>query len=233
MRLPNDTERHAIVGTTGSGKTVFGLWALSHRNYDQKPWVIIDFKREPQIGAIPHLEEFGIDDAVPDEPGLYAVRPTPYDIDTGGVSDLLMRIYEQENTGVFIDEGYMIRPMDRGLRALLTQGRSKHIPMICLAQRPAHISPFLLSESEFKSVFYLEHPADIDRINEWMPACDPSKLPDHHSLYYQREGRQLKRLAPCEPMDKVYERFDRRLAGEPAPEYFDLFGRQIDSRPLI
>lgn len=210
MRLPDDTERHAIVGSTGSGKTVFGLWCLSQRNYDQMPFIIVDFKREGLIAEIPRLEEIDIDGKIPKHAGLYVVRPGVLDVDAGNVTEFLFRVWDREHTGLFIDEGYMIPPRDPGLRTVLTQGRSKHIPVISLSQRPAHISPFLLSEAEFKSVFYLEHPRDIERLNEWMPRVAPDKLPDHESYWYQRAGRELLRLKRCPPPDAILNTFDER-----------------------
>ncbi len=212
MRLPNDTERHAIVGTTGSGKTTFALWCLAQRNFDQKPWLIVDFKYDDKIAEIPRLEVIRVTDKIPKRKGLYVARPTPMDVDDGSVTEMLWRIWENEDTGVFIDEGYMIKPRDVGLRALLTQGRSKHIPMINLSQRPAFVSPWLLSESEFKTVFYLEHPSDIDRVNEYMPRIDPMTLEDHYSYWYQREGRELVALKPCPPQAEILDIFDRRGA---------------------
>lgn len=213
MRLPNDTERHVIVGTTGSGKTVFGLWCLSQRSFDRMPWLIVDFKREPFIARIPRITEIGVEDKIPRHKGLYVVRPDARDVDNGDVTQMLFRIWERENTGVFIDEGYMINRLDRGLRTLLTQGRSKHIPMINLSQKPSWISPFLLSESEFKSVFYLDNPYDIEKVHDHMrlpPHADPLLLEDHHSYWYQRQGRQFHYLKPCEPEEQILKRFDAR-----------------------
>lgn len=208
--FPDDTQRHVIVGTTGSGKTTFGAWCLSMRRYDKMPWLLIDFKHDPLIEKIPRLEEIGVRDRIPSQPGLYVVRPLPGEIDDGDVTELLFRVWEKERTGLFFDEGYMIPRLDKGLRTVLTQGRSKQIPIISLSQRPAFISPFLLSESEFKTVFYLDHPADIDRMNEWMPYCDPSTLPDHYSYWYGRKGRQFATLAPCPNEAEILNRFDAR-----------------------
>ena len=211
LRFPDDTERHAIVGMTGTGKTTFGLWCLSKRAYHVRPWVIIDFKCETIIADIPRVEEIDIAGKVPKRKGLYVVRPTPSDIDDGLVTDFLFRVWERENTGLFIDEGYMIPRLDKGLRTVLTQGRSKHIPIISLSQRPAFISPFLLSESEYKSTFYLGHPADIERMNEWQPPCLPQELPDHHSYWYGMKGRQFARLGPCPPASEILNTFDDRV----------------------
>jgi hypothetical protein len=213
MRMPGDTERHAIVGSTGSGKTIFGLWCLSRRNYDRKPWLLIDFKHDEHIGKIPRVEEIDVTSRIPKHKGLYVVRPSIKELDDGSVTDMLFRIWERENIGVFVDEGYMIPRLDRGMRALLTQGRSKRIPMINLSQRPAFVSPFLLSESEFKTVFYLEHPADVERVQEYMRmprTANPMELLDHHSYWYQREGRQFRYLSPCPPEAEILDEFDRR-----------------------
>lgn len=210
LRFPNDTERHAIVGMTGTGKTTFGLWCLSQRRYDRLPWVLVDFKRDPLIAQIPRLEEIDINGRIPKHPGLYVTRPGPVDIDDGNVTNFLFRVWERERTGLFFDEGYMLPRLDKGLRTVLTQGRSKHIPIISLSQRPAFISPFLLSESEYKSTFYLGHPADIDRMNEWMPPCDPSTLPDHVSYWYGMKGRQFATLGPCPPESAILDNFDAR-----------------------
>lgn len=174
------------------------------------PFIIVDFKREGLIAEIPRLEEIDIDGKIPKHAGLYVVRPGVLDVDAGNVTEFLFRVWDREHTGLFIDEGYMIPPRDPGLRTVLTQGRSKHIPVISLSQRPAHISPFLLSEAEFKSVFYLEHPRDIERLNEWMPRVAPDKLPDHESYWYQRAGRELLRLKRCPPPDAILNTFDER-----------------------
>lgn len=213
MRLPNDTERHVIVGTTGSGKTVFGAWMLSQRSFDRMPWLIVDFKREPLFERIPRLEEIDIGARPPRHAGLYVVRPSVNDVEDGKVTGLLFRLWERERIGVLVDEGYMIPRLDKGLRTLLTQGRSKHIPMINLSQKPSWISPFLLSESEFKSVFYLEHPYDIEKVAEHMRlprSANPLLLPEHHSYWYQRDGREFRYLAPCPAEAEILDTFDRR-----------------------
>lgn len=217
MRSPNDTHRHTIVGMTGSGKTVFGLWCLSRRSYTRKPWIILDFKRDPTIAEIPHLHEIDVNDRIPKRRGLYVVRPSPSDVDDGAVTSMLFNIWEKENTGLFIDEGYMLNRYDKGLRAILTQGRSKHIPVIALSQKPVWVSPFLFSESEFKTVFYLQMPRDIQTVQEWLPTHDqggkrtaPGLLPDYHSYWYSVHGREFMRFGPCPDEAQVLEMFENR-----------------------
>lgn len=210
-RLPNDTERHAIYGMTGSGKTVFALWCLSLRDFDKKPWIIVDFKRDTIIRQIPRLKEIGVTDKLPKHPGLYVVRPLPSDSKDGTITDFLYRVWQKEYTGLLLDEGYMISRFDTGLQAVLTQGRSKHIPMICLSQKPTWISPFIHSESEFKSVFFLQMPRDIDTVSEWLPGGDPRGLPPHHSYWYQVATRDFRTLGPCPNESQVLNTFDDRI----------------------
>jgi hypothetical protein len=217
LRFPNDTQRHAIVGTTGSGKTTFGLWCLARRDFDRKPWIIIDAKRDPMIKAIPGLEEIRIDRTPPTRRGLHAVRPMPGDFDDGVCTSFLYRVWENEHTGLFIDEGYAFKQFDRGLRTVLTQGRSRHVPIISLSQKPSWVSPFLFSESEFKSVFYLDQPSDIDRVMAWLPERDPNTgerirpdlLDDHHSYWCHRR-KEFGRLAPCDPEEVIMQQFEDR-----------------------
>lgn len=217
--FPGDTERHAIVGMTGSGKTTFGLWCLSRRSYDRMPWIIIDAKRDPIIARIPRKTEIRPDQKPPRRAGLYWVRPGVADFDDGIMTKFLYDVWRNEDTGLFIDEGYAFNRFDKGLRTVLTQGRSKHVPMISLSQKPSWVSPFLFSESEYKSIFYLDMPTDIDRVMEWIPKRDPNDntrvspdlLPPHHSYWRCGPRRQFARLGPCPNEDTILETFDARV----------------------
>lgn len=219
LSFPNDSQHHAIMGFNGTGKTLFGLHCLARRSYTTKPWIVIDFKREHVIGRIPGIEEIDVNAAVPRQRGLYVVRPTVADVDDGAVTAMLYRIWERERTGVFLDEGYMLKAQDRGLRTILTQGRSKRTPIIALSQRPAWVSPFLLSESVYKSTFNLPHPRDIERMREWLPdrdpsgrRTDPSTLPRYHSYWYCQTTGEYALMKPCPGEDAILQAFDDRRA---------------------
>lgn len=202
---------------TGTGKTVFGLWCLSQRSFDRMPWIVMDFKRDTTIADMPGLDEIDITDRVPSRKGLYVVRPQPQKTNDGPVTDFLFRVWEKENVGLFIDESYMINRYNDGLRAVLTQGRSKHIPVIMLSQKPTWVSPFMHSESEFKTVFFLQMPKDIETVQDWLPQRDGNKtrvdignLPNYHSYWYSVHGREIAKLGPCPPEQEVLDIFDRR-----------------------
>lgn len=206
--LPTDTERHAIIGRTGSGKTVAGIWSLSLRSYDSMPWVVVDFKRDALIERIPRIVEIDWRKAPPTKPGLYVIRPFPHSGEE--VDAFLWKLWANERTGVFIDEGYMIDRFSEPLRAILTQGRSKRIPVIALSQRPSWICPFLLSESEHLQVFHLVNPRDVKTMGEWVPWREA--LPrDYKSIWFNVKRNRVTPLLPVPEEARILETFDKRL----------------------
>lgn len=215
MRLPSDSHRLAIYGKTGTGKTLAGLWHLQQRNFVGKRWEILDFKRDNSIGKIPRLEELRIDEPVSKHPGLYVRRPMPGQEEA--VENYLWRLWDRRNTGLFIDEGYGIDRNSDALKAVLTQGRSLHIPVIACSQRPAWVSPFLMSEADFHQVFYLNNPKDVEKIQEWIPGTGQLRQ-DYHSYYYDAVRNDLAYLKPVPPEAEIIDRFAGKM-----PVKFHLF----------
>lgn len=208
MRLPNDTERHAILGMTGSGKTLFGLYSLQKRSYHRMPWIIVDYKGDPSIAQIPHVNQIDVRDKPPRTRGLYVVRPLPHENDE--IEELLWNVWKRGKTGLFFDEAYMIGRYSKALRAILTQGRAKKIPVITLSQQPVWISPFVLSEADFISAFYLHKPADVKTVRDFIPGAVANMLPRFHSYYYDVKANRRDFLAPCPDEAEILERFDHK-----------------------
>jgi len=196
VRLPDSTKRTAVIGSTGSGKTRGGIWLLSSRDWDVRPWVIIDFKHDDFIARIPGLQEIRVTDAPPKKPGLYVVRPHPDD--QAELDQFMYRCWDQENIGLFFDEGLMVgkNGRSRWMRALLTQGRSKHIPMIILTQKPVWIDTWIMSESDYLWTFRLNRPSDRNTVQEYMTAQMNERLAPYHSQWYDVASDTLTVFAP-------------------------------------
>lgn len=206
---PGDTERISIVGTTGSGKTHAAMYQLSTRDYDRKPWVIFDFKGDPLLNEVEGAQHISLDWIPRHHAGIYIVHPSPGD--EIEVEDLLWRIWAHENIGIYIDEGVMIGNHNNAYRSCLTQGRSKHIPMIVLCQRPVWIDPFTFSESEFFQVFDLGYRKDRLKVEEFVPFDLSAQLPERYSYYYMRKQRQLLVLSAMPDRNAILDTFDMKL----------------------
>lgn len=207
MRIPESDNRSVIVGATGSGKTVAACWQLSQRDVDSRPWVILNWKGDKSIDGIPFSQAIELDE-VPVKPGVYIAHPTP-DEDT---EPLLWEIWQRGGIGLYIDEGYMVGDRNAAFRAILTQGRSKEIPVIVLSQRPVWMDRFVFSESEFFQIFRLQHAKDRKSVQEFIPQSIEKRLPEYHSYYYDVSRDQVTVLKPVPPIETIYGTFERKLA---------------------
>lgn len=211
MRFPSDSQRLTIVGATGSGKTQAAAFHLSRRRFDLKPWIVYDFKMDELLNDIRGVEHITTAD-LPKKPGIYLVHPHPDDTD--GVASQMWRIWERENIGVYCDEGYMVSNPQRpnaAFRSLLTQGRSKHIPLIVLSQRPVWMDRFVFSESEFFQIFRLNDARDRASVRAFVPADLDTRLPDYHSYYYDVGDDKLVVLKPVPEKDAILAAFEKRF----------------------
>lgn len=206
IKWPGNNNRTAILGRTGSGKTTFAVWLLSGFDFNAQPWLIANTKGDPLINEIAEIE--GVKtlelDETPGDTGLYIVNPAP---DDGLALDgMFRRVWEKQNCGIYCDEGYMIDEVG-AFNACLTQGRSRHIPMIVLSQRPAWISKFVFSESDFISVFQLQHSADRKNVAQFVPLDVDYRLPKYHSFWYNVGDNELARLGPVPDKARILHTF--------------------------
>jgi hypothetical protein len=217
IRTPGPKQRISVVGRTGTGKTVAAVWHLSRAQFDKMPWVVYDFKRDELIARIQALGEesrvyeIGTDE-VPRYPGIYIVHPHPDDLPL--VRAQMMGIWERTNTGVYVDEGYMVcgpQNQNPSFRLLLTQGRALRIPMIIVSQKPSWMDSFTFSEADFFQIFDLTFRGDQKRVMEYVPADVTVPLPEFHSYYYDAARRDIKVLKPVPNGDKIIAEIDRRL----------------------
>jgi hypothetical protein len=232
IRLPGPTHKLAIVGRTGSGKTVAAIWHLSNADFDERPWIILDYKNDELINGIARAELIHYDE-LPDEPGIYILKVLPGEEEQ--VSEWFKRVWEHENLGVLIDEGYMIDPRDQWFNACLTQGRSKQISMIILSQRPVWLSRFVFSEADFFQIFDLTHSKDMDKVREYVRDDERQQLEKplarHNSFYYDVGRRRLETFGPVPDQDELIATIDKRL--EEMTVVYDDEGEQRPRRRAI
>ena len=208
-RLPDDTHRLAIIGQNGSGKTVAGVAHLALRSYDRMPWLVVNYKGDEYLDAIPGVEEINPNGPVPNFPGLFMVRPTP---DEGSLDALLMAAWKRGDTGIYIDEGYCVGQHSRALRLVLTQGRSLRVPCIILSQRPVWMSKFVMSEANFFQVFHLNAKDDRKTVSEYLPVHVnyTETLADYNSLYFDAGKRRLVTMGAVPYGEEVLNIFEMR-----------------------
>lgn len=213
-RMPNDSQHLMVAGQNGTGKTVAGVWHLSHRSYTEQPWLIVDGKKDSLIADIPFTEEIEPGAPVPDYPGLYIVRPEYSDYDRDGrLEQTLWNALQRGNTGVYIDEASYIDKRSRAFNGILRTGRSLKVPMIALVQRPVDISRYLPSECRMFRAFDLADARDRDVLSNYTPIRDEhfDKLAQYESLYYDSDRKTLVKLPPVESEDLILERFNSRI----------------------
>jgi hypothetical protein len=224
IKFPSNHDRLAVIGRTGSGKTQAAAWHLSGKHFfpnrlgqPYQPWVIVNTKGDPllnEIADIKGVQRLELDET-PGDKGLYIVSPLP---DQGEELDAFFgRIWEKQNIGVYIDEGYMIDKTDK-MNALLTQGRSRNIPMIILSQRPSWISKFVFSEADFFQLFHLQNEDDRKNIAKSIPFDTNSRLPRYHSYWYNAGDNEIVQFAPVPSRATILESFRQAFPPVASPD---------------
>lgn len=209
--FPDDSKRVTVIGRSGSGKTQSAVWLLSKRSYTSKPWIIFDFKREKLLNQIPFAEEITLKEKLPRYPGVYLVHPLPGQ--ERDIEAMLWRIHGRERIGLFVDEGYMLAKGSAAFEAVLTQGRSKEIPVIMLIQRPVKVSRFALSEAEYIQMFELTDRRDKRTVTEFMPEdLVEHELPGaYYSAWWDNPQKYKAILQPVPNSNTILNTFYDRL----------------------
>jgi hypothetical protein len=147
------------------------------------------------------------------------MRPLP-GIDDEAVETFLMGCWSAQNIGIYIDEGYMIPPTSAALKAILTQGRSRKVPVIALYQRPVYMSRFAVAQADYFAVFEQNDERDLKTTAQFVTAAIApngekitvaSRLPRYYCLWYDvGEGRSSV-LQPAPSKREILNVFGSRL----------------------
>jgi hypothetical protein len=202
FRFPGGDARTTVIGATGSGKTTCGLWLLSHQRFDKRPWLILDFKREPifDVVGFPPIEEWSLQSKPPRQKGLYLISPLPTQLEA--VEDFLWRVFERGNIGLYIDEASLM-PDTGAFQAILQQGRSKRIPVISCTQRPVSVARPVFTEAFYYCVYRVADKRDYKIVEGFVPADLSAPLPRYGWRWYDVERTRLLTMAPVPPPQTV------------------------------
>lgn len=216
--FPATDEHTTIVGRNGCGKTQLGCYLLGRRDLKRERWIATDFKGDDLLNSLENVEILD-GNKIPKQPGLYLKqfsRASDEEIDA-----FLWGIWEKQDTGLYVDEGYMApQGDDSAIKGILTTGRSRRTPAIILSQRPVKISRFAFSEASHVAVFDLNDRRDwrtLDEVlpqgfTEWLPEqFSGSKLPKYHARWYsvKTDGRYI--IEPVPGADEIRELIDSQL----------------------
>ncbi len=225
LRNPTDQQRVTILGRTGSGKSQFSCGLLSTRNFHEMPWIIIDYKGEDLVLDIYDacnggMKQIDVKDKPPKEPGVYHMRLVPKLTDAD-MDAFLWKCHAQGHIGLFIDEGFAL-PQGRSntYDIILTQGRSLHIPVIQLYQRPVWMSRFAIAQTDYFAAFKQHDLRDLELTNKFVPPMKGGNngsisvfndLPDYHCLWHDVGEGNTSLLAPAPSRDDIIQTFTDRL----------------------
>jgi hypothetical protein len=213
--LPGPKDRLAVIGTTGSGKTVAALWHLSRTDIDRKPWVVFDFKDDEGIAGIENAQHVELNSPIimKAKSGLFVVHPMRGEDQK--VNEQMQRILAHGNIGIYVDEPDLNQAM--GFEDVLRKGRSHRIPVIALTQRPVDCNRYMLSEAGYYQIFDLADEKDWSRVRNFVPLHrfgyedDDPALEKYHSLYYERDRKKLTQFAPVPKVDRILGDIDAKL----------------------
>lgn len=207
--LPGQSDRITFVGQTGSGKTHGALYTFSRFDLKNQRWILVNTKNEKLIDNIPRVHF--IDYEIPKKNGVYVLHPGIDD--EKPLTKFLWDILKEENIGLFFDEGYMVEFIGavRPYIAIMTQGRSKNIPVMSLFQRPIGVTRFSFSEAQYLQVYDLFDYRDYEVTEFYMPKVYGLPLPKYHSWYWDNQRKIMFQFKPVPSIDEIYSTINTKL----------------------
>lgn len=183
--------RALIAGKTGTGKSVLACWMLYH---SPGAWIILNPKHTAAYKNLPDSTVVNGLDFSRIERGFkrhrfVVVNPSSRESDPDNLDDFVMQLHENwQNVGLCCDELYSMHKnavAGAGLIGWLTRGRELKQSFLGLTQRPAFLSKFLFSESDYIVGMQLQLRDDRRRMVEMTDKPQfAAKIPRRHWLWF-------------------------------------------------
>ncbi len=207
FEFPKTSQHTTIIGRNGSGKTQAGAFLLSEANFDEMPYIIVDYKGDELLNSIT-AEPINIHNEPPEKPGVYIMHPLPHEDEELEV--FLWKVHARGRIGLYFDEGFMVAKL-KSLETILMQGRSKEIPCFILSQRPSWMSRYAFSEASHFAVFHLNDRRDQKKVQEFFNNYTEERQPEYHAQWYDVSRDANFILRPVPSADIIRDRFILRL----------------------
>ena len=199
-------KRAIVAGRTGSGKSTLGDWLLRR---SPGHWVILNPKWTKSYSALPDnvtVKFRGVPDydKVAEEivkHRFVIVEPVSGHADHETLDAFILWLHDNyRDVGLCVDELYSLHNGARageGLIGWLTRGRELGQSFLGLTQRPAWLSQFLFSESEYIGGMSLNLEKDRKRMVEMTGRKEfENQLKPHHWLWFDTPANTLRRFGP-------------------------------------
>ena len=205
IKLPfiDSDERACIAGRSGSGKSTLARWLLTR---SPGHWLILNPKCTKSYDNLPDAVtlrsiDFGKLERSLREHRFTVLNPTANQSSPENLDDFVAYLHSRyEHLGLCVDEMYTMHKAGQagsGLIGWLTRGRELKQSFLGLTQRPAWVSKFLFSESNFVATMSLNLAEDRKRMYEITGQSEMlGKLPPREWLWYDSERDTMRKFGP-------------------------------------
>lgn len=202
-------KRALAAGRTGSGKSTWACWMLRRSPLH---WIILNpkhtaaYKDLPDSTVVNSLDMARIEKAL--QRNRYViVNPNSRETNPDSLDDFILALHESwRDVGLCCDELYSAHKngvAGQGLIGWLTRGRELRQSFLGLTQRPAWLSQFLFSESDYICGMSLQLDKDRKRMVEMTGRDEFSvRVPPRYWLWYNVADEALEYYKPI-PVDSI------------------------------